>query len=42
MLNIISRRYIAKKLAKENWIVIHILNDKIWQEKDFQLLFTID
>ncbi len=27
------RRYIAKKLAKENWIVIHILNDKIWQEK---------
>ena len=27
------RRYIAKKLAKENWTVIHILNDKVWQEK---------
>ncbi len=28
------RRYITRKLAQENWKVIHIINDRIWEEKD--------
>lgn len=27
------RRYITKKLVEEKWNVIHIINDKIWEEK---------
>jgi uncharacterized protein (DUF488 family) len=27
------RRYIAKKLAAEGWKVIHIINERVWEEK---------
>ncbi len=27
------RRYIARKLAADGWKVIHIINEKVWEEK---------